>query len=761
MKIFIFICAFFLTTIVIAQHTIKGIIVDDANIPLKLVTVALLYEDSVFVKGTTTDKTGAFELKEITSGNYILSLSSIGYDSLVYTVFGLSRNMDLGTIILGKKTLQLNEVLVSAAESITKSDKRLLFPSGEQIAHSENSIVLLSYLMIPRLIVNLATNSVSLPGNEIVELRINNVVVGNDEVRALPPNTIERIEYFDNPGLRYGNSNIVINYITKRHLSGGNVRMELNHSLVRLYGNDLLSSKINFRKSELGLSYGNDFRDYYNYRRNNLEEFHFDDYNLKRLEESQKSRNSNIYQNIVLNYNLNDVKTFLNVSMKYQMINAPHEDYNSLITMSDNPVSSIMKDSSFYYVHLPSLDFYLEQTLTNKQKISVNIVTTNRYQNTIRKYEEINDDSSYALITHLTSNAYSIIGEGIYENILRKGKLNIGLRYFQKWTNNDYLMDKLSNSSMQQSETYIYSEYTGNIRNLNYTIGIGGKRSYYLQNNNIGKYSYYNVQPTLNLLYRIMEKGSFRYRLNIYNDVPTLAQLTDVDVLIDSLQIRRGNPALKPGMTYNNTVLTDYNFNNLYLSLQAMHWYSSNFIQENSLLEDKKVIRTYMNSGNFQRLTFNLYSRLALYNKRLILSANYGIHRFTTSNYFYSVPYYSFNAQFIYKNWQLYGILYDQGAGFTGEVKYIYGTGNYLGVQYQKKNYVISILLSNILIDPKMTTENISKIAPYTKSVYERDKMYAFSLKYTMNFDFGRKFSSGYQKITNSDSGANTLGVGK
>jgi hypothetical protein len=344
---------------------------------------------------------------------------------------------------------------------------------------------------------------------------------------------------------------------------------------------------------------------------------------------------------------------------------------------------------------------------------------------------------------------------------LKKGKLNIGLKHLQKWTNNDYLIDALTKSSMQQSETYLYSEYTSNIGRLNYTIGIGGKRSGYTQNDGIGEYSYYNVQPTFNLFYRIKDKGSFRYRLNIYNDTPTLAQLTDVDVIIDSLQIRRGNPALKPGMSYNNNIMLDYTFNKLYLSLQATHWYSADFIQDHSIIEKNRIIRTYRNTDTFQRLTFSLYSRLSLFDNRFFLSAKYGTHRYSTGSYIYIVPYYYFNAQYNHKNWQFYAMLYDQGAGFSGEIKQIHGTGNYLGVQYQKNNNYFTVMLSNMFIDARTTTENISRIAPYVKSVYAKDMIFALSLKFARSIDFGRRFNSGQQRISNSDSGNNALGIGK
>lgn len=173
----------------------------------------------------------------------------------------------------------------------------------------------------------------------------------------------------------------------------------------------------------------------------------------------------------------------MNITFRYQDLKIPHKDFDARIKMSDVPENPIyMTDYTSDKVHLPSLDFYLEKTLTEKQKMSLNIVSTARFEYLNRKYEEHNDISDYYLKTDLESDAYSLIGEGIYENSIGKGKLNIGIKHFQKWTNNDYLIEDLVNSKMKQSETYLYSEYIGNIQRLNYTIGIGGKRSWYSQN---------------------------------------------------------------------------------------------------------------------------------------------------------------------------------------------------------------------------------------------------------------------------------------
>jgi hypothetical protein len=755
------VATFFFPVFVFSQHTIKGKVTDDKNMVLESVNVVLLNEDSVFVKGVTSDKEGAFELKGMGSGHYFLTLSSIGYIPLTYTIAGLAKDMDLGTIVLEENTVQLGEVSVRAAESITKADRKILFPSREQLATATNGVTLLTALAIPRLMVDMATNSVSLPGNEAVELRINNVVVGRDEILALLPHTIERIEYIDNPGLRYGGAKAVLNYITKRQLSGGTLRLDLTNSPIRANGDDLLAAKLNYKKSEFGLTIANTYQDYYRYVRNTSETFKFDNYTLERSEMGSNSRYAHLAPSAILNYNfMNGDKTFLNVSLKYAYMQTPHEDFNSLISLSGYP-PIVMKDYTSTVVHLPSLDLYFEQALAAKQKLSVNVVATDRRQDTERRYqEEIADREPLLFSSDITSDAYSIIAEGIYENELEKGQLNIGLKHFQKWSDNEYRTPVTLNSAMQQTETNLYAEFSSRFRRLDYTVGIGGKRSWFEQNGKDG-YTYYNLQPTLNLNYNFSEQGSLRYRLSIYNDVPPLAELTDAEVAIDSFQVRRGNPSLSPGMSYNNTLIVGYSIGKLSLSLYATHWYSTKFVRERALLEGNTIVRTYQNAGDFHRIYVEFSPRLLLLQNKLVIQGGYGLTRFMNMGDVYTVPNYFIYAGYSYKDWNFYAQWYDRGAGYSGEVKYIFGMGNSIGLQYRKKHYIFGAGASNILIQSKTVTKNVSPIAPYTHTLLMADKNNLFFLKFAVNFEFGRKFNAKRQSLSNSDSDSNTLGVGK
>ena len=106
----------------------------------------------------------------------------------------------------------LQEIVVKAPRVIRKADMDVYYPSESAVANSKNGTQLLANLMIPTLTVTDALNSIRAAGRE-VQLRINGRVSTAEQVRALMSTTIKRVEWIDNPGLRYGGASYVLNFI--------------------------------------------------------------------------------------------------------------------------------------------------------------------------------------------------------------------------------------------------------------------------------------------------------------------------------------------------------------------------------------------------------------------------------------------------------------------------------------------------------------------------------------------------------------------
>lgn len=119
-----------------------------------------------------------------------------------------------------EKTIDLDEVTIQASSIIRKKDRQLIFPSKDQMQRSMDGLDLTRRMSLPRLWVDPNTKSISM-ANGNVQLRINGVLASSLEVAALSPEDIKRVEYHDNPGLRYGEGiDIVLDYITIKRTSG-------------------------------------------------------------------------------------------------------------------------------------------------------------------------------------------------------------------------------------------------------------------------------------------------------------------------------------------------------------------------------------------------------------------------------------------------------------------------------------------------------------------------------------------------------------
>ena len=236
-----------------ANFRIGGVVVDgDDASPLMGATVVLLDTNNRQVAGVTTDMDGRFALKEMASGDYVLRCSYVGYESLTMVLTSLNRHVDLGEIRLSPKSDVLAELVVAGEQVIRKIDRQLVMPTETQKKASTNGVSLLQHLQLPNLSVNPLTKSISTNYGESVQLRINGVEVTQEEVIAIRPADVIRVEVHEQPGLRYGGAAMVVDYIVKRRESGGNVSADLTNGVSPLgFGDYQLSGKYHQGKSSL------------------------------------------------------------------------------------------------------------------------------------------------------------------------------------------------------------------------------------------------------------------------------------------------------------------------------------------------------------------------------------------------------------------------------------------------------------------------------------------------------------------------------
>lgn len=232
-----------LTVIVKAQQTpsnkdtqtgtIYGKVLQASNKePVPFATIALLNEDdSTVINGVAADERGAFLLKPIPYGSYIVRIATMGYQPF-YTRIKPDKEQpqwDLGTVMLQTGSRTLKEVTITGQRQMfTMNKDSIIFTPDENFLPGGTGMELLEY--VPGITID-AENNVTMEGKDQVKFYVDDRPIAltgmdyNSYLQNLPSFMIERIEVLKAPpdpveaeqALVEGRTNIrYINIITRK-----------------------------------------------------------------------------------------------------------------------------------------------------------------------------------------------------------------------------------------------------------------------------------------------------------------------------------------------------------------------------------------------------------------------------------------------------------------------------------------------------------------------------------------------------------------
>ena len=767
--------AILLGSVVVSSYAqkieIKGTVCDAAKQAIEYANVVLQTIDSTFVNGVTTNPEGQFEFKSTDEGDYQLVISSMGYNTAYITLNGIKRHTDLGSIVLDSTSIALEGVTITGSSQINRADRKLVFPSAMQLKASTNGVNLLQELMLPRILVNPMNNSIGLSGGGELQLRINGVKAEADEIKALRPADIIRIEYHDNPGLRYGNAEVVLDYIVRRPETGGSFGTELMQGLNAGWGNYNLYGKVNHKKSEFGFSYFMGPRNFNGSYRDNEEVFHLSDgKSLRRLELGEPSKLTLLQQNMNVSYSLQaSDKSFFSTTFRMYANDQPHWDYKGMLYNTNNETDRIhMKDYTDRNYMTPSLDLYYQHNLKNQQTLVFNLVGTYQRDRTNRLYQESFEEEILTDINNYTlGNKYSVIAEAIYEKQFAKGQaLSFGINHTQSHANNEYRNGHTFETNMNQGNSYLFSEYRGTINKLNYRLGLAMTRFYYSQSGKEQSTENYSFNPSLVLNYTISDNSFLRWKGNIYNASPSLGDLSAVEQAVDSFQIRRGNPNLKSYMCYFTELTYEWKKGIFYTNLWAAYDYRPNAIMDEKIQEGNKIVQTWNNQKDWQKVSGRLMFRVGPIHDILQLSLTSGVNHYMSHGNEYSHTYTNWfceaQASVNYKKFSLFWQINTNWNNFWGET--LSGGENIqiLGMYYKHKDLRLGLGAFNPFTnDYKVQSENWNKFASNKSKNYIKESSRLFTVSVSYNFSFGRTFKTAQRKVNNSDNDSGVMSSGK
>jgi len=210
--VYLFFTGFYLNEAT-AQIQIIGTVIDAEGLPLPTANVLILNEnDSLLVKGTVTDDIGKFQIVGIQPGNYILSISMIGFQTYEETIS--VDTPDDGKFSIDKITMresleQLGEVVSTARRPLYEQEIDRLVVNVQSSITSSGSSVLQVLEKSPGIQVNRQSNTISMSGKTGVRVMINDkfVQLPIDAVvqmlNGMSAANIEQIELITTPPARY------------------------------------------------------------------------------------------------------------------------------------------------------------------------------------------------------------------------------------------------------------------------------------------------------------------------------------------------------------------------------------------------------------------------------------------------------------------------------------------------------------------------------------------------------------------------------
>ncbi len=590
--------------------TILASFVDSkTNKPIEYVTVSLIKTtDSAIVNGTTTTKKGEIKLENIAFGAYKLKATFIGYKALTTPAFYITPKElinDLGAYKLDPNTKNLKtiEVVGERNDFNNQLDKKT-YTVGKNITNIGGSATDILQ-NIPSVNVDI-DGKVSLRGSENVTVLIDgkpSTLTGANRqaiLQQLPANAISEVEIITNPSAKYDADGMagIINIKTKKDkLKGFNANTQVTTGT-----NDKYSFNIglNNRTTKYNLFGNYSFRHERRYNFGNSEQFN----RFDTIKYSFKSNNDG--------YNLNDFHTG-RAGIEYYLNN--HNTVGLSTGISSN-ISS--KTETFYYNYFDSVgsftqyfnrnNFSTDNNLTldasldykrttpkNKSELSASATVSSNIKNANEAYKTNFDIIASQRNTN-SSNFTNFIAQVDYIYPLKNGKFETGAKntnrvidnnqqgFRYNFGNSEYWQDSLISNHFIYNEniTAAYAIYTGKKQKFDYQLGLrseltnidgNSKTTATTFNNN-----YFNFFPSGFVKYALSKTQDLQIGYSRRVNRPGFESLNPFIDFSDSLNLRQGNPKIKPEYIHSLELNYLTQINKLNLSATLYYRYTDNMI---------------------------------------------------------------------------------------------------------------------------------------------------------------------------------------
>ena len=752
-----------------SERKLIGRLIDNHNLPVEFANIQLLNpKDSSFLCGGVSNANGDFVIP-CQQKQALMKVSFVGYKTICKLV-PIAR---IGNVRMQANSYLLKGVTVEAARVVEKVDRQIIFPTKEQVKTASNGYDLLDNLSLPTIIVNRAERKVlSLKGGD-VQIRINDVKASMQDVLALQPDEVTKVEFINVPGLKYGDSNLdaVINYQVRRRYAGYVSGVSTMQGTKAGFNNSDGYFKYNVKKSEFSLNYSFSYRSVEERSYESLGTYHLPTgETLHRNYLGYDSPFLYTTNNVQLGYNLSEPDKYtLNVRLNFYNHNSPVRGMNQLYQESGK-ANQYLQNNRKMLEQIPSLDIYYSLNMPHDQNLALNLVGTyigTDYQYRMREYTFNKSPDESVKNAPLTDYSYdatgrkrSLIGEGTYSKNWKQMALSVGGQYNISHTDNIYVGSSNADTELKYSNLYLFTQLQGQQKWFSYQVGVGATRSSIHQGEN--GYSKWLFRPQVTLQAKASDRLSFKWSSKITSDIPSLSDLSELRQYSNSFEARDGNSGLKPFTGYNNTLSASWNIPLMSVYLEGNWTYYDKPIAT-SILPEKREDGSYLfvskpenqKSHNYKHLLLTPEVHLIKDHLDLNLMCEYQNVKTKGLDYSHEFNYFSYGAEIRYMtgNWNIGYGAYKVEKSFWGEKTNGGEPTSNLAVTYSYKNWQFGVLGLFVFYPHGCVykDELFNKYVQQKNKVRLADQGNMLVFAASFNFSHGRRYHTGSRKLNNSD----------
>ena len=752
-----------------SERKLIGRLIDNHNLPVEFANIQLLNpKDSSFLCGGVSNANGDFVIP-CQQKQALMKVSFVGYKTICKLV-PIAR---IGNVRMQANSYLLKGVTVEAARVVEKVDRQIIFPTKEQVKTASNGYDLLDNLSLPTIIVNRAERKVlSLKGGD-VQIRINDVKASMQDVLALQPDEVTKVEFINVPGLKYGDSNLdaVINYQVRRRYAGYVGGVSTMQGTKAGFNNSDGYFKYNVKKSEFSINYSFSYRSVEERSYESLGTYHLPTgETLHRNYLGYDSPFLYTTNNVQLGYNLSEPDKYtLNVRLNFYNHNSPVRGMNQLYQESGKADQYLLNNRKMLE-QIPSLDIYYSLNMPHDQNLALNLVGTyigTDYQYRMREYTFNKSPEESVKNAPLTDYSYdatgrkrSLIGEGTYSKNWKQMALSVGGQYNISHTDNIYVGSSNADTELKYSNLYLFTQLQGQQKWFSYQVGVGATRSSIHQGEN--GYSKWLFRPQVTLQAKASDRLSFKWSSKITSDIPSLSDLSELRQYSNSFEARDGNSGLKPFTGYNNTLSASWNIPLMSVYLEGNWTYYDKPIAT-SILPEKREDGSFLfvskpenqKSHNYKHLLLTPEVHLIKDHLDLNLMCEYQNVKTKGLDYSHEFNYFSYGAEirYITGNWNIGYGAYKVEKNFWGEKANGGEPTSNLAVTYSYKNWQFGVLGLFVFYPHGCVykDELFNKYVQQKNKVRLADQGNMLVFTASFNFSHGRRYHTGSRKLNNSD----------